>query len=163
MPVNYLWHRFGVATERRLFFLLHQAHRAIVAHANTQTLDQLGVSSTQLALIYYVAKHPGCSLTEVANLFDLNKSAVSGVVQRLERSQIILRKPNPLDGRGSLLYITDKGEAVRAQSLPVLRRLTAELTRDFDEQEVATIFRFLNSIVDRYAERDRDDDLKESP
>lgn len=152
-----------MASERRLFFLLHQAHRAVVAHANTRTLDLLGVSSTQLALIYYVAKHPGCSLTEVANLFDLNKSAVSGVVQRLERAAILVRRPNPQDGRGSLLFITEKGEAVRAQSLPVLRRLTAELTGGFDETELATIFRFLNSIVDRYADRDRGDELKESP
>lgn len=130
-----------------------------MARANAQTLEQLGVSSAQLATLYYVAKHPGCSMTEIANLLDLNKSAVSGMVQRLERAEVIRREANPHDGRGSRLLLTARGEAVRAQSLPVVRRLTAELTQGFDEQEQATIFRFLNSIVDRFAQ----DDPKEIP
>jgi MarR family transcriptional regulator, organic hydroperoxide resistance regulator len=137
--------------DRRLFFLLHRAHRAVMAHANAGSLEELGISSAQLATLSYVAKHEGCSMTDIANLLDLNKSAVSSMVQRLERAGILRREPNPKDGRGSLLFVTPKGEAVRLRSLPVIRRLTAEITEGFDEREVETILRFLSSAVDRYA------------
>lgn len=148
-----------VATDRRLFFLMHRAHKAMVAGANARTHAQLGISSAQLGTLYYVAKHPGCSMTEVANLLDLNKSAMSSMVQRLERAEVLRREPNPRDGRGSRLFVTPKGESMRTQSLPVLRKVTAEITQGFSEAEVDTIFRFLNTIVERFA----DDDSEENP
>jgi hypothetical protein len=68
-----------MAFDRRLLFVMHKASRALVAHANASTFETLGVSSAQLATLYYVAKHPGCSLTTIAELLDLNKSAMSSM------------------------------------------------------------------------------------
>jgi DNA-binding MarR family transcriptional regulator len=132
---------------RRLLFLMHQAHRALTA----VLVAELGVSSAQLATMYHVGKHPGCSMTDVATLFGLNKSAASGMVQRLERAELLRREPNPADGRASLLFVTTKGESVRSQSLAVVRRLTGDLTDGFSEAEMDTVFRFLNNIVGRCA------------
>jgi DNA-binding MarR family transcriptional regulator len=143
-----------VAADRRLFFLMHRAHRAVIAHVNARALAELGVSSSQLAALYYVAKHPGCSMTEVASLLDLNKSAVSGLVQRMESAQVLRREPNPRDGRGAMLYVTKRGETVRAQSLPLVRKLTAEITGGFGPAEVDVVFRFLNALVDRYGDEE---------
>jgi DNA-binding MarR family transcriptional regulator len=141
-----------VGADRRLFFLMHRAHRAVIAHVNARALAELGVSSSQLAALYYVAKHPGCSMTEVASLLDLNKSAVSGLVQRMEGAQVLRREPNPRDGRGAMLYLTKRGESIRAQSLPLIRKLTAEITEGFAAAEVDVVFRFLNALVDRYGD-----------
>jgi DNA-binding MarR family transcriptional regulator len=131
---------------------MHRAHRGLLAHVNARTLAELGVSSSQLATLYYVAKHPGCSMTEVANLLDLNKSAVGGLVQRLEAADVLRREPNPRDARGHMLFVTKKGESVRAQSLPIVRKLTAEITEGLSSTEVDTIYRFLNTLVDRFGD-----------
>ena len=147
-----------MATDRRLFFLMSRAHRGLLAYVNSRTVSELGVSGSQLAALYYVAKHPGCSMTEVANLLDLNKSAVGGLVQRLEAADVLRREPNPRDGRGHMLFATRKGEAVRAQSLPLVRKLTAEITDGFTATEVDTIYKFLNALVDRFG-----DDPAEEP
>jgi DNA-binding MarR family transcriptional regulator len=140
-----------VAVDRRLIFLLHRAHRAVTARANAAAIAELGVSSAQLGMLYHVAKHPGCTMSDVADLLDLNKSAASGMVQRLERAGLLRREPDPRDGRASRLFVTDKGEAKRVQSLALVRRLTSELTGTFTAAEVEVIYRFLNLIVDRYA------------
>jgi DNA-binding MarR family transcriptional regulator len=121
---------------------------------NVRTIAELGVSSSQLAALYYVAKRPGCSMTEVATLLDLNKSALSGLVQRLESAEVLRREPNPRDGRGHMLFVTKKGEATRAQSLPLVRKLTTEMTEGFSAAEVETVLRFLNSLIERYGEDD---------
>jgi DNA-binding MarR family transcriptional regulator len=138
--------------ERRLFFLMHRAHRALLTYANARTLEALGVSSSQLGTLYLVAKRKGASMTEVASVFDLNKSAVSAMFARLEHAGLLRREPDPHDGRGSRLLLTAKGEAVRAQSLPLVRRLTAEITAGFSASEVETITRFLDSLVKRCGE-----------
>jgi len=141
--------------DRRLFFLLHRAHRALLAHAGSALYEGLGISVAHMTTIMYVSKHAGCSLTALADLLDLNKSAVTGLIQRMERAGSIRRVPNPADGRGSLLYVTSKGDELRERARPLLRRLNAELTEGFSEAEIETVVRFLNVTVDRFAAEDK--------
>jgi DNA-binding MarR family transcriptional regulator len=137
-------------TDRRLFFLMNRAHRAMFLHANGQTSEALGVTMAQLAAVYYVAKNDGCSLSDVANVLDMNKSAVTELARRLERSGVLRREPNPDDARGAKLGLTERGKTVRTQSLAVMRRLTAEVTEGFTEAELEVLFRFLNSVTERF-------------
>jgi len=138
-----------MSSDRRLLFLMHRADRALVAYSNAETIAALGVSSAQLATLYHVAKHPGCSMTEIADLLDLNKSAASGMIQRLERLEFLRREPSVADRRSSHLFLTKKGELVRSQSLATCRRLTAEVTAGLSAAEMEAVYRFLNVIIER--------------
>jgi len=138
--------------DRRLFFLLHRAHRALSTHASVGLSDALGISASQLTTLMYVARHEGCSLTELADLLDLNKSAITGLVQRMERAGTLRREPNPDDARGSLLFVTPKGHEVRERAKPLLKRLNTELTHGFSADEMDVVLRFLNSVVDRFGQ-----------
>lgn len=137
--------------DRRLFFLLNRAQRALATYASRGLEAQLGVSVSQLTTLLYVQKHPGCSLTELAELLDMNKSAVTGLVQRMERAGTLRRKPDPQDGRASLLSATPKGEALRERAMPLVRKLNAEITEGFTEAEIETVLRFLNVVVQRFS------------
>jgi DNA-binding MarR family transcriptional regulator len=141
-----------MAADRRLFFLFHQAHRALFAYANARMVEALGVTTAQLGALHYIADHDGCSLSDVANVLDTNKSALTALARRLEASGVVRRRPNPDDARGTNLFLTEKGKDVRARSLAVIRRLTAEATEGFSERELDVLFRFLNSVVDRLSE-----------
>jgi DNA-binding MarR family transcriptional regulator len=144
--------------DRRLFFLMHRADRALLTHATARTIDALGVSPAQLATLHHVSKHPGCSLSELANVLDVAKSAVTSMTRRMEAAGVLRRAPNAADGRGGLLFITEKGEEVRTKALPLIRKLNAELTEGFNEAEVETILRFFSAIVARYGENDSADE-----
>jgi MarR family transcriptional regulator, organic hydroperoxide resistance regulator len=148
----------GSRIDRRLFFLLHRAHRALSAFAAAGLYDSIGISVAQLTTLMYVSKHAGCSLTELADLLDLNKSAVTGLVQRMEGAGTLRRAPNPDDGRGSRLYVTPKGEALRERARPLIRRLNAQLCEGFSDEEMETVFRFLNEVVRRFGLDDREED-----
>ena len=141
-----------MALDRRLLFLMHRAHRAMLGHINARMLDEVGISASQLTTLLYIAKHPRCSMTDVAGVLDLAKSAASSMLRRLELAGFVRREPNPNDARGSLLVITRSGEEMRVRSLPLVRRLQDQLTEGFDADERETILRFLNAVVDRYAD-----------
>jgi DNA-binding MarR family transcriptional regulator len=141
--------------DRRLFFLLHRAYRVVSARAAAELDAALGISVAHLTTLMYVARHPGCSLTELADLLDLNKSAVTGLVQRMERAGTLVRAANPEDARGSLLYVTPKGDELRERARPLVRRLNAELTCGFSADEVEVVTRFLNALVGWGDRRDR--------
>ena len=140
-----------MATDRRLLFLLQRATHAAISRANRITLEELGVSAAQLATLAYLAKRPHSTMTEVADLFDLNKSGVSGMVSRLERAALIKREPSPDDKRASLLSLTAKGETVHERSAPLIRRATAEITDGFTSAEMDVVFRFLRAIIEKFA------------
>ncbi len=138
--------------DRRIFFLLHRAQRALSTYASVGLSEALGISVSQLTTLMYVSRHEGCSLSELAELLDLNKSAVTGLVQRMERAGTLRREPNPDDARGSLLYVTPKGHEVRERAKPLLRKLNAELTHGFSPAEIDTVLRFLDGIVQRFGQ-----------
>ena len=103
----------------------------------------------QLGTLSYLAQRHGCTMTEIAELLDLNKPAVSAMLRRLERSHLIRREPNPHDGRGTLLFLTAKGERVRLASRPVFQRAMSEVTGDFAASELEVVFRYLNALLER--------------
>lgn len=142
----------GAVLDRRLFFLFHRAHRALFAHVNARVADALGVTTAQMGALHHVAKHEGCSPADIASLLDINKSAAGAMVRRLERGGMLRREPNPRDARGSRLFLTARGRQVRAESMPVIRKLTAEVCEGFSPEEVETVLRFLNAVVERYGE-----------
>ena len=144
--------------DRRLLFLMHRAHRVMMGHVNTCMLDELGISASQLTTLLYIAKNPRCSMSDIAAVLDLAKSAASSTLGRLEVAGFVRRELNPRDGRGSLLVITSQGEEIRVRSLPVIRRLQEQLTEGFDASERETILHFLNTVVDRYGDSAEDND-----
>jgi DNA-binding MarR family transcriptional regulator len=128
---------------------MHRATRMAIAHFDERIVARLGVSTMQLGTLSHLAKNPGTSMTDVAALFDLNKSAVSGMITRLERSGFVRREPNPHDGRGALLFLTKKGERAQAGSRPAFRRAMTELTDGFTEHELDVVIRFLNAVIEK--------------
>ncbi len=56
---------------------------------------------------------------------------------------------NPRNGRGTLLFLTAKGERVRLASRPVFRRAMSEMVEGFTSSELKVVFRFLNALVER--------------
>jgi DNA-binding MarR family transcriptional regulator len=140
-----------MATDRRLLFLLQRAAQVAMSRANRITLDALGVSAAQLATLAYFAKHPGSTMTDIAELLDLNKSGVSGMLARLERAGLVKREPSPDDKRASLLSLTAKGQSIHERAAPLIRRATVEATDGFTPNELEVVFRFLRTIIDRFA------------
>jgi DNA-binding MarR family transcriptional regulator len=140
-----------VSTDRRLFFLFHHANRALASHANDQVQDALGISLVQLGTLFHVDQHPGCTLVDIATVLDLQKSAVTAIVRRLERARVIRREVHPTDGRSSILFATARGHATAAKAGPVLQRLTAGVLDGFAQRDVAVIYRFLHSVLGRFS------------
>jgi DNA-binding MarR family transcriptional regulator len=138
-----------VANDRRLLFLLQKATRAAIARANESMRESLGVSVAQLGTLSYLAQQQSSTMTEIAELLDLKKPAASAMLARLERAKLLRRAPNPRDGRGTLLFLTAKGERMRLAARPVFRRAISEMVEGFAESDLEVVFRFLNALVEK--------------
>ena len=77
----------------------------------------------------------------------LFRSAVSGLVQRLEALDWVERRPCPDDARAQRVWLRPAGR----ERLPALHqavvRLNRALTRGFSEAELATVGRWLAQVA----------------
>jgi DNA-binding MarR family transcriptional regulator len=52
------------------------------------------------------------TINELGRLLGLDKSSVSGLVERAERRDLVTRAPSPADGRSMLVSLTEAGRAL---------------------------------------------------
>jgi hypothetical protein len=79
--------------------------------------------------------------------FDPNASAITALI---EEAGFVRREPSEQDGRAIRLFATAAGLAKATGARPILARFNARMTQGFGEREIATIARFLNTILDRF-------------
>ncbi len=136
-------------SDRRLLYLLHRASQVAIRHVNAR-LAERAVSVAQLGTLSYLAQRPGSSLTDLATVLDLNKSAITTMCARLERAGLLRREPNPHEARSARLFSTAKGERMREGSRPVFRAVMREMTEGFSRDELDVVARFLGAVVERF-------------
>lgn len=72
----------------------------------------LGVTGGQVALLIQIRKHEGIGARELAELERMSPAAMSGYIDRLERSGLVTRVPDERDRRRQVLELTDEAERV---------------------------------------------------
>jgi DNA-binding MarR family transcriptional regulator len=112
------------------------------------------LSLTQLRVLA-ILRDRRVKMSELADYLGLDKSTVSGLVDRAEKRGLLQRVPNPLDGRGVDVLLStggtglaERGAAQIAQSLSSMtsaltaaeaRRLTALLERMLEIDDDRTV------------------------
>ncbi len=135
----------------RLFHLMQLAHRALFRAADQVLHRELGISTAQQGALFVIAQNDPCHPTSIAKFLDMNKSAVTTLVVRLETAGLVTRSADPNDGRAQLIHLSDKGREVIRLSVPLTREANADLLAGFDKDEIAVIERFLGAVISRSA------------
>ncbi|MEU9015736.1 MarR family transcriptional regulator [Streptomyces sp. NPDC048479] len=86
-----------------------------VAARLEQDLAEYGVTVSQWDVLISIYRQDAVTAQDVAALMDINPSAVSRLVDRLEAKKLLARKPDPRSRRRLLLVLTDEGAALIPQ------------------------------------------------
>ncbi|HZR50816.1 MAG TPA: MarR family transcriptional regulator [Streptosporangiaceae bacterium] len=86
------------------------------------------LSFTTLSVLHTLSRRSPLRLGELTATEQVTQSAVTQLVTRLERDGLVERRPDPSDGRGVRVHITEAGRAVTAaRRADRVARLTAIL------------------------------------
>lgn len=75
----------------------------------------------------------------------VHPTSVTNTINRLERSEFVVRRPNPQDKRGTLAEITPAGRAVVGRATSDLMAAGFGM-RDYDAQDLEAMFSLLRSL-----------------
>ncbi len=138
--------------ERRFIFLIGQARHRLMTRLDQAMIEAAGITAAQSGALYYLEKHDGCLLTELSRALGLDKSAITGLVDRLENKGLVERKPSSSDRRAIGLFLTGKGSDAIRQCLKVTREYNTAIMEGLSEEEIDTFSRILRKVIDRFSE-----------
>ena len=97
------------------------------------------------SVIPYVALE-GTRQADVVARMGLSKQAVQQMIVDLERSGILMREPDPDDGRGKIVRFTKAGLAAQRDSLRAKQRVEAEVRAKLGDAEFEQLMDLLQKI-----------------
>ena len=97
--------------DRSFGFLLSDISR-LARQEFDRRVRHLGITRAQWLFLFYVARQPGCTQSELAETLQLQKISVSRQAERLVRARWLQRRDHAHDGRAYHLYLTAKAERI---------------------------------------------------
>lgn len=138
---------------RRMMFLLSAANRRVQRWVEAETAGVGGLTSAQAGVLFLLGRQDGAAIGEVAEALDTAPSAMSGLIDRMERAGLVERRADPTDGRGQRIFMTDQGRAAREAAKAGLEEINRKITEGFSEAEMDVVSRWLASLQQSFPER----------
>ena len=100
--------------ERSLGFLMADISRLVRKEFDRRVRD-LGLTRAQWLFLYYLARQPGCTQSELAELLQMERITVSRQADRLEKAGWIQRRDHANDARAYHLELTPRAGRIISQ------------------------------------------------
>jgi DNA-binding MarR family transcriptional regulator len=110
--------------ERSLGFLIHDVARLLRRNFN-RGVQALGLTQTQWRAIAQLSRNEGINQVTLADILEIQPISLVRLLDRMQASGLIERRPDPRDRRAMRLYLTPAAEPI----LATLRKQAAETHR----------------------------------
>lgn len=132
--------------ERSIIRSLRRIIRAVGLYSR-ELLRRRNLTTSQLATLRQLGRHGSLSAGEVARGISVSQATITGIVDRLERRELVTRSRDSQDRRRVVIDLTDAGREVVASSPPPLHERFMLRLAELPETERREIDRTLAQIV----------------
>ncbi len=136
----------------RLLFLLSRSQHVLKNYLKKEfSRAGVDISPAQMGILFLLKLKDGRKMSEFSTALFIDNSAITGLVDRMEKAGLLERRSNPDDRRQNMIFITTKGleEGNRAKRLS--NRINEEIKSGFSNEEIEVFKRMLNSFFDKFS------------
>jgi DNA-binding MarR family transcriptional regulator len=120
--------------------------KSVMSNMVTQrAMNELGITSTQASILFMVASGKCLVAAELAREYGIDASAVTRLIDRLEKRGLLTRVRSSEDRRVVHLALTPEGHAIAARLPAIFTGVTEKLLSGFTPEETG----FLKSLLRR--------------
>ena len=87
-------------------------------HYSAAHVQRMGLTPAQFDVLATLGDTPGMNAKALADKTLITKGTLTGVVDRLHLKGLVQRQPDPTDGRGQIVQLTSKGQALFERVFP---------------------------------------------
>jgi DNA-binding MarR family transcriptional regulator len=125
--INYLGRLFARALERRI--------------------QRYGLHPGQLPALAALWEREGISQAELCRIVQVEQPTMANTLNRMERDNLIRRRPDPQDRRRALVFLTERARALEADVTAEARRVNAIAIGTLSPEEQAELERLLDKLT----------------
>lgn len=129
----------------KLGYLIHDVSR-LRRKAFDEIVKPLGVTRAQWWIIAHLARHDGMVQTQLAQMLDVGKASLGALLDRLEATSFIERRPEPNDRRAKRVFLTKNSFQLLEQLLAAESSFNAAILAGLTEADRSELIRLLTSI-----------------
>jgi DNA-binding MarR family transcriptional regulator len=126
-------------------YLLSRVKSTMSNMVTQRTMAELGITSTQASILFMVASGKCLLAAELAREYGIDASAVTRLIDRLEKRGLLTRVRSSEDRRAVRLALTPEGQALAARMPAIFTGVMDKLLARFTPEEVG----FLKSMLRR--------------
>lgn len=131
--------------ELRLGFLVHDVSR-LRRNVVDRVLKPLGVTRSQWWVLAFLSRRDGMAQVALADDLDLGKVALGGLIDRLEASRLVERRPDKTDRRVKRVFLTGKGSGLIAKIRESVSEAERSILENIADDDLQATVRALRSM-----------------
>ncbi len=109
-------------------------------------LSPFGLTPPQYFVFNALWMGDGITIGELGDRVSLNSSTLTGIIDRMEKSGHVERKPNPDDRRSALIFLTKKAKKLGPSILEFADELDTTLKQPFSKKDMAIFEKVLRAL-----------------
>lgn len=143
-----------MAEDDRLIYLISMAHLALRTRIHG-LLAAKGVRLTvpQATVLFLLKEKDGRMMSELGQVLGVDNSAMTGLVDRLEKAEFVRREAKREDRRALLIRITPAGLDEAARAADVIRGVNEKIKAGFKAAQIEAFKEVLGGILEEFKSR----------
>lgn len=138
--------------EKTIDYILRATWQAVSRMYNEEASKFDGSMAIGFALLS-IDRENGTPSTFISNRMGMEATSLTRTLKVLEEKGLIIRKKNPDDGRGVLIYLTDFGKQMRAQSKETVLKFNESIRKNISEEKLQNFMEVADIINELIAEK----------
>ena len=142
------------AHEERLYFLLQVAAHRLKTEADNVLMDVAGLTTAQVAVLNLIASPTQVRQRDLARRLKQNESAITAMITRLTKADLVARRRSDTDARTWLLELTDNGKKTLKRAEKTFRDINARLDEAFGTKATTDMAKPPAAITEEFSKGD---------
>jgi DNA-binding MarR family transcriptional regulator len=138
--------------DKTIDYILRATWQAVSRMYNEEASKFEGSMAIGFALLS-IDREEGTPSTSISNRMGMEATSLTRTLKTLEEKGLIIKKKNPDDGRGVLIYLTQLGKEKRALSKETVLKFNETIKKNISEEKLQHFMEVAEIINDLIAEK----------
>ncbi len=111
-------------------------------------LKKFGVAPGQFAPLVMLFEKDGLTQADLCRRINVEQPTMANTLSRMERDDLIVRKPDPNDKRRTLVFLTSKTKDLQEEIMSAARSVSAMAMSNLSAPEQGNAFNILSRMIE---------------
>jgi DNA-binding MarR family transcriptional regulator len=126
----------------------YNARRAtlVIVDAFLRNMAVYGLRPVEFSVLSLISHNPGITSRQLCSTLSIQPPNLVGIINQLQKRDLITRRPHPSDGRAMGLHLTAEGRKLAKQAEVTASEIEERATAHLSTSERQTLMRLLRKI-----------------